>query len=47
VISSINTVHAASRVLLSNMEDLGKQAESIGGVMNVIRTSPTRPTCWP
>ena len=36
VISSISTVNSISHVLLANMEDLGKQTESIGGVMNVI-----------
>ena len=36
VISSINTVNAVSHVLMTNMKTLGKQAESIGGVMNVI-----------
>ena len=36
VISSIGTVNSISHVLLANMEELGKQTQSIGGVMNVI-----------
>ena len=36
VVGSINGVNTVAVQLQSNMEDLGKQAESIGGVMNVI-----------
>ncbi len=36
VVSSMQRVNNSSNELLKNMEDLGKQAESIGGVMNVI-----------
>ena len=36
VIDSINTVNAAGRTLMNNMETLGEQAENIGGVMNFI-----------
>lgn len=36
VVSSINVVNAVAATLQGNMQDLGKQAESIGGVMNVI-----------
>jgi len=36
VTGAINAVNAVGQKLRSNMEELGKQAESIGGVMNVI-----------
>ena len=36
VVHSINTVNSVATTLQSNMQELGKQAESIGGVMNVI-----------
>ena len=36
VIASINAVNAVGQKLRGNMEELGTQAESIGGVMNVI-----------
>ena len=36
VIASINAVNAIGQKLRGNMEELGTQAESIGGVMNVI-----------
>ena len=36
VIDSINEVNSVSRELRDNMQSLGQQAESIGGVMNVI-----------
>ena len=36
VVRSINGVNAVARALQDNMEELGQQAESIGGVMNVI-----------
>ena len=36
VVRSINTVNGVATTLQGNMQELGKQAESIGGVMNVI-----------
>jgi methyl-accepting chemotaxis protein len=36
VVQSINQVNRVAATLQANMQDLGKQAESIGGVMNVI-----------
>jgi methyl-accepting chemotaxis protein len=36
VVQSINLVHTVTGTLQKNMQELGKQAESIGGVMNVI-----------
>ncbi len=36
VVRSINTVNGVAATLQGNMQELGKQAESIGGVMNVI-----------
>ena len=36
VVQSINQVNKVASTLQSNMQDLGAQAESIGGVMNVI-----------
>ncbi len=36
VVQSINTVNKVAVTLQENMQELGKQAESIGGVMNVI-----------
>jgi methyl-accepting chemotaxis protein len=36
VVKSINTVNQVAGTLQTNMQELGKQAESIGGVMNVI-----------
>ncbi len=36
VVGSINQVNTIAQGLQTNMEDLGNQAESIGGVMNVI-----------
>ena len=36
VVRSINTVNGVASTLQGNMQELGKQAESIGGVMNVI-----------
>ncbi|MDR2893743.1 MAG: methyl-accepting chemotaxis protein [Deltaproteobacteria bacterium] len=36
VVRSINQVHAVATNLQTNMQELGAQAESIGGVMNVI-----------
>ena len=36
VVRSINTVNGVASTLQENMQELGKQAESIGGVMNVI-----------
>ncbi|MDL2316593.1 methyl-accepting chemotaxis protein [Desulfovibrio sp. OttesenSCG-928-A18] len=36
VVSSINMVNAVSLAMEKNMQELGQQAESIGGVMNVI-----------
>ncbi len=36
VVGSINQVNTVAVTLQSNMQELGKQAESIGGVMNVI-----------
>ena len=36
VVRSINTVNGVAANLQGNMQELGKQAESIGGVMNVI-----------
>ncbi len=36
VVQSINTVNSVAATLQGNMQDLGKQAEDIGGVMNVI-----------
>ncbi|MDR0239462.1 MAG: methyl-accepting chemotaxis protein [Deltaproteobacteria bacterium] len=36
VVDSINLVHKVSATLQTNMQELGTQAESIGGVMNVI-----------
>ncbi len=36
VVRAINTVHTVAAGLQDNMQELGKQAESIGGVMNVI-----------
>ncbi len=36
VVSSINAVNTVAVTLQDNMQELGKQAESIGGVMNVI-----------
>ncbi|MDR1778081.1 MAG: methyl-accepting chemotaxis protein [Desulfovibrio sp.] len=36
VVDAINEVNAVSTSLQTNMQELGKQAESIGGVMNVI-----------
>lgn len=36
VVSSMGLINQSSQGLLGNMEDLGKQAESIGSVMNVI-----------
>ncbi|MDR2604597.1 MAG: methyl-accepting chemotaxis protein [Desulfovibrio sp.] len=36
VVSSINHVNSVASTLQSNMKELGSQAESIGGVMNVI-----------
>ncbi len=36
VVTSINSVNTVAATLQDNMQDLGRQAESIGGVMNVI-----------
>ncbi len=36
VVQSINHVNSVAETLQGNMQELGKQAESIGGVMNVI-----------
>ena len=36
VVRAINSVHGVAAGLQNNMQDLGRQAESIGGVMNVI-----------
>ena len=36
VVQSINTVNIVATTLQDNMQELGKQAENIGGVMNVI-----------
>jgi methyl-accepting chemotaxis protein len=36
VVQAINEVNKVAATLQANMQDLGKQAESIGGVMNVI-----------
>jgi len=36
VVQSINLVHKVATTLQTNMQELGSQAESIGGVMNVI-----------
>ena len=36
VVATINSIHTVTTALRQNMEELGVQAESIGGVMNVI-----------
>ena len=36
VVAAINSIHSVTTTLRHNMEELGAQAESIGGVMNVI-----------
>ena len=36
VVAAINSIHSVTTTLRHNMEELGTQAESIGGVMNVI-----------
>ncbi len=36
VVGAMNTVNSVASTLQGNMQELGKQAESIGGVMNVI-----------
>ena len=36
LVQAITTVHSVASGLQTNMQELGKQAESIGGVMNVI-----------
>ncbi len=36
VVAAVNTVNDATKIIQQNMEELGRQAESIGGVMTVI-----------
>ena len=36
VVQAINAIHEVTRILRANMEELGTQAQNIGGVMNVI-----------
>ncbi len=45
--TAINSVQTQTETMRASMTELEEQADKIGTVLNVITTSPIKPTCWP